>query len=311
MPLIRGLKMPIFKRYKSSNLALKKDTQAGGFSPDLTISMLKNLVLKTKILIGLFSLIFIGQVILISTLLIMQCSALQNIPKKLMVFGPLFIFTAALLESLYLSYLNKQIKNSSAPKPSFTYIIAFTEISFPAIVLLIVVTMAGNNLIIPASEILSSPPFILYFILIILSSLHLDKKLCAFSGLIAGVQYIFVCIYFKNMYNLETLLVPNIVAKGILIFVCGLSAGFVSDKIKQALVEALHAQDSLINKLDGLVKEKTKEVTLQKIEIEKQHSELQDKNKEIIDSIHYAKRIQQAFMPSDKYFSKHVNNKKN
>lgn len=287
-------------------MTLKTDIRTDGFSPDLTASMLKNLAIKTKILIGLFSVIFIGQVIIITVLLAIHHPVAQSIPKKIMVFGPLFILTAAILESLYLRYLNKQIKNNSAPKPSFTYLIAFTEISFPAIVLLIVVSMAGNALIVPANEILSSPPFLLYFILIVLSSLHLDKKICAFSGLIAGMQYIFVCIYFKNIYTLEALFVPNIVAKGILIFVCGLAAGFVSDKIKQALIEALHAQDKLINQLDNLVKEKTKEVTLQKIEIEKQHSELQDKNKEIIDSIHYAKRIQQASLPSDKFIARNV-----
>ena len=93
----RDLKMPIFKRYKSSNLALKKDTQAGGFLPDLTIPMLKNLVLKTKILIGLFSIIFIGQVIIISISLATNNPAVQNIPKKIILFGPLFVLTAAIL----------------------------------------------------------------------------------------------------------------------------------------------------------------------------------------------------------------------
>lgn len=44
----------------------------------------------------------------------------------------------------------------------------------------------------------------------------------------------------------------------------------------------------------------------QKTEIEKQHSELEEKQKEIVDSIKYAKRIQQALMPSEKYIAKNI-----
>jgi adenylate cyclase len=220
------------------------------------------------------------------------------------VFGPTFLLTAAVCEFLYLRYLSKHLKNNTTPRQAFTYIISFTEISFPAIVLFIIIGMAGNKLLVPVNEILNSPPFLLYFILVILSSLHLDKKICAFSGLIAGIQYAAVSIYFKNHFNIEVLFLPNIIAKSILIMVCGMVAGFVSDKIKQALIEAMHAQDKLINKLDHLVKEKTKEIG-------KQHEELQIKNKEIVDSIHYAKRIQQALLPNEKYIDKHLKKNKN
>ncbi len=162
----------------------------------------------------------------------------------------------------------------------------------------------------PIPELLNSPPFIMYFILIILSSLNLDKKLSAFTGLIAGLQYTGLCIYLKSRYGIEELFIPNIILKSVLMFVCGLVAGFVSEKIKEALLEALNAQDKLINQLDKMVKEKTREITFQKKEIEQQHAELQDKNKEIIDSIHYAKRIQKALMPNDKYFEKNLKYRK-
>lgn len=275
--------------------------------PDLSASLLKNLVLKTKILTILFSVIFTAQAILISLILITRNPIAQSFPKKIMVFGPLFLLMAAFFELLYLFYLKKQSKKNIRQTTLFTYIIAFIEISFPALVLLMLVSMAGNLLIIPVNEILNSPPFILYFIFIILSSLHLDKKLCTFSGLIAGTQYACICIYFKNHYNLEALFVPNIIAKSILIFVCGLVAGFVSKKIKLALIDALQAQNKLINELDAMVTEKTQEITQQKTEIEKQHFELREKNKEIVDSIHYAKRIQNSLMPTEKYIHKNIN----
>ena len=255
---------------------------------------------------GLFSIIFVGQLIVIGTLLVIHHPILQNLPKKITVIGPLFPLVAASLEFLYLGYLNKQRRENKTLNPLYTYIIAFTEISFPAIALFTIINIVGTKMIVPISEILSSPPFVIYFILIILSSLHLDKKLCAFTGLIAGLQYATVSIYFKDYYNIETLFVPNIIAKSVLIFVCGMVAGFVSDKIKQALIEALHAQDKLINQLDKMVKEKTIEITEQKDEIEKQHFELREKQKEILDSIHYAKRIQNSLMPNDKYIDRNL-----
>jgi adenylate cyclase len=287
-------------------LTRKTDIRTEGFSPDLTASTLKNLVLKTKILITLFGVIFIGQIIIISSLLGMDHPIVKNIPRQIMILGPLFLLLAACLEAVYLRYLNKQIAGGINSRPLFSYIIAFTEISFPAGVLFIIIRMGDNKLLVPPNEILNSPPFILYFILVVLSSLHLDKKLCTFSGLIAGLQYAVVSIYFKNLYSIDALFIPNIMAKAILIFVCGMVAGFVSEKIKLAMTEALHAQDKLINQLDSMVKEKTKEVMAQKAEIELQHYELSEKNKEIVDSIKYAKRIQQALMPSDKYFTKHI-----
>lgn len=49
---------------------------------------------------------------------------------------------------------------------------------------------------------------------------------------------------------------------------------------------------------------------LQKSQIEKQKEIIEEKQKEIIDSIHYAKRIQEALLPSKKYFTKGLRIKK-
>jgi len=45
-------------------------------------------------------------------------------------------------------------------------------------------------------------------------------------------------------------------------------------------------------------------ISQQKTEMEKQHGELEEKQKEIVDSIRYAKRIQQTLMPTEKYIHK-------
>lgn len=61
-------------------------------------------------------------------------------------------------------------------------------------------------------------------------------------------------------------------------------------------------------KLERLVKERTAEVTRQKDEIAGQneklqqaYSQIEEKQKEILDSIHYAKRIQSSLLPTEKY----------
>ena len=44
--------------------------------------------------------------------------------------------------------------------------------------------------------------------------------------------------------------------------------------------------------------------------IEKQKEMVEEKQKEILDSIHYAKRIQRALLPTEKYFEKNIKNLK-
>lgn len=50
-------------------------------------------------------------------------------------------------------------------------------------------------------------------------------------------------------------------------------------------------------------------ILAQKKEVENQKILIEEKNKEIVDSIHYAKRIQQALMPRDQYFEKNLGKK--
>ena len=47
-------------------------------------------------------------------------------------------------------------------------------------------------------------------------------------------------------------------------------------------------------------------ITLQKQELEEKKKTLEEKNKEITDSIRYARRIQQSLLPSEKYIAKNL-----
>lgn len=48
-------------------------------------------------------------------------------------------------------------------------------------------------------------------------------------------------------------------------------------------------------------------ISIQKKETERQKEVIQEKQKEILDSIHYARRIQQSLLPTEKYIAKKVN----
>jgi len=50
-------------------------------------------------------------------------------------------------------------------------------------------------------------------------------------------------------------------------------------------------------------------ITMQKNEVEKQKHLIEEHQKEILDSIHYAKRIQRSLLPTDKYFERVLNKK--
>ena len=47
-------------------------------------------------------------------------------------------------------------------------------------------------------------------------------------------------------------------------------------------------------------------ISAQKEEVEKQKQIVEEHQKEIIDSIRYAKRIQRALLPTEKYIAKHI-----
>ena len=60
-------------------------------------------------------------------------------------------------------------------------------------------------------------------------------------------------------------------------------------------------------KANQIISKQKKEVENKNLLINEQKELLEEKQKEIIDSINYAKRIQQAHMPSDIYVAKNLN----
>ncbi|HQQ95548.1 MAG TPA: SpoIIE family protein phosphatase [Bacteroidia bacterium] len=260
--------------------------------PEYSLAVIKNQILKTRILFFLFFSIFVLQTLVLTSLKLMDSALLNFVSPKLIILAPLYLLLGAISEFLYLRKLRSHQRSQTALNRNLAYLVTVLEISFPSVVLLAAATVIGSEGKLPIHEILNSPPFIIYFILIVLSSLNLDLRLSFLAGFTAALEYGLICAYLKLHFHVEEMIWLNIILKSVFILVTGVVTAFVCEKIRAAMVEALEAQHKLIYKLDGLVNEKTREITRQKSEIELQHAELSLKNNEILDSINYASRIQ-------------------
>jgi serine phosphatase RsbU (regulator of sigma subunit) len=264
-------------------------------------AVIRNLGLKSRILSIIFFCIFCVQSVAISTMLVRyNISSVIN-PFYLWL-PPLVIVSAFVIENYFYRSAKKMLTDPASVKfdlVKFSYLVTLVEISFPSTT---IITAAG---FIKADffresglNLLNSPPLIMYFIMIILNSLSLDFRLCVFSGFLAGLQYFLLSVYFKFEGD-SGMILANIILKSILILVCGIITGMVSRRIREAVSQSLEAKEALITKLDQLVNEKTTEIVSQKNEIERKSHELEEKNKDVLASITYARRIQRALLPEE------------
>jgi hypothetical protein len=63
----------------------------------------------------------------------------------------------------------------------------------------------------------------------------------------------------------------------------------------------------ITRKQKNIIELQKNKVEEQKQKVEHQKHLVEEKQKEILDSIHYAKRIQQSLLPTEKYIERHLN----
>jgi adenylate cyclase len=271
-----------------------------GLDKELNAALTSNLRHKAVVLAILFGIILIVQVTSL-TFFYVKSDLLGHFKLSGMVLlGPLFLALALVSEWYFVRYIDRLAGSGQGISMRFAYLATFIEISFPSFVLCFAATFVMGSGVVNISDLLNSPPMIIYFIMIILSSLMLDMKLCIFAGAVAAAEYALISYYFIHKKGSpETIVLLNQFIKAGFILLCGVFAGFISRKIRAAIVTSLLAKNDLIHNLDKLVHEKT-------AEIRKQKEEIEEKNKDITDSIHYARRIQQSLMPTEKYILKHL-----
>jgi hypothetical protein len=129
------------------------------------------------------------------------------------------------------------------------YLNAFVETSVPSILIILV-----SRELDPV-YVLQSPLGLLYAVFIVLSTLRLDFRLCAFTGLVAAAEY--VALSFAYIGVGSSLLggaarapastpfeaPPFYVAKAAILLLAGLAAGFVADQLKRRVSNVFRARE--------------------------------------------------------------------
>jgi K+-sensing histidine kinase KdpD len=271
----------------------------------LNEALVRNFLLKAKILSVLFGAVLLLQLsalVFVST----QTDLIGKvIPVKMTIVGPCLLFTIFICEILAFRYMKRLQGNATQIKNSFIYLSTFVEVSFPNVVMFMAASFMAGTALFPSMQVLNSPLLVMISVMIILSSLLLDARLAFFAGAVGGIEYLLLNLFFlRTELSAGPIDYANAITKSIFLVVAGLLAGFVSRRIREAVMDSLHHKNELIHNLDARVAEKTAEVVAQKDLIERKNVLLEEKQKEILDSIHYAKRIQYTLLPHERYITK-------
>jgi adenylate cyclase len=111
---------------------------------------------------------------------------------------------------------------------------AFVETSLPTVGILVVAQ--GLNPVLA----LFQPPTSFYFVFILLATLRLDRRLCAFTGLVAAVEYALLAFRAVQL-NTDSSLGPELtgvplhIARATVFLLAGIIAGFVASQIRTQL----------------------------------------------------------------------------
>ena len=140
----------------------------------------------------------------------------------------LFNVTVGSFEFINFILLKKEDSNSVYYK-LFPYLTSFLEAVHPTCILWVLFYVLAPN-----SVLSSSPPVFLYGIVTILSALHINPRLCIFTGFIAGSSYLMLGLL---LYP-EKFIFSGGVIKALYFFLTGLVAALVTHQIKKNLIKS-------------------------------------------------------------------------
>lgn len=131
--------------------------------------------------------------------------------------------------------ISRIIEHDGTPFSGLQYLSALVETSLPSVGML----MAAQFLD-PVYALFTPAPYI-YPVLIVLSTLRLNFRLCVFTGLVAGIEYAVLTVYFLSQSQgaaVEPILtgMPHHLFKGFLLFLTGIVAGLITRQIKRRIV---------------------------------------------------------------------------
>jgi len=111
----------------------------------------------------------------------------------------------------------------------------FFEISIPSFTLFLFATQDNPYIALVA------PIVSLYFVFILLSTLELDWKLSVFSGVVSGIQYVAIAIFYIDKVDPhESFMFLDLpifyIGRGMIMVLAGVTAGFVGNQIKKTFI---------------------------------------------------------------------------
>lgn len=141
----------------------------------------------------------------------------------------------------------RQRSGRAFPEP-LRYGNALVETSVPS--LLIVMVARDSNPV----YVLQSGAALLYGVFIVLSTLRLDYRLPAFTGAVAAVEYVWLCTYYAELDLMPGTpfdMPPYYLAKGAILLLSGLGAGFVAHQLKRRAGNAFRTMQERQRILDA------------------------------------------------------------
>ncbi|HEY6460434.1 MAG TPA: adenylate/guanylate cyclase domain-containing protein [Polyangiaceae bacterium] len=151
----------------------------------------------------------------------------------------LFLCAVAGFEFHVLYATEKMLRSGTRPSVARRYGYAFIETSLPTLVIVYYATILG-----PVQALLM-PSASLYYVFILLATLRLDFALCAFTGLVAAVEYAGVAVFWGSLDTTvqEPVLtsLPQHLAKACVLLVAGIAAGFVARRLRRSFTRALES----------------------------------------------------------------------
>jgi adenylate cyclase len=153
------------------------------------------------------------------------------------------IYTVALVYELGLRrWVGYCLRVGRVPPAWPRFVNAAVEMTLPTVLILLAAEAMSPV------EALSAPPSAIYVILIMLLTLQLDGRVCAFAGFVAGLQYLIVALVLLSRHDATTAAGTNLlhdpiphVLRGGMILLGGLAAAFVARLLRRQFEHSAHA----------------------------------------------------------------------
>lgn len=212
---------------------------------DLYFEILKSERIRVRALMGLFGVLFVATLALAFVVPLSWNPFHRLVGERLPLGRTAILYGLAFVYELVVhTVLGKVIQKRFHAPELPRYGNALAETSLPTILLIFLANALGPEIA------LNSPLPMVYFLFISLSTLRLTASLSIFTGLVAGVEFAALGLYYFPPGS-ETFFTSSrpIVMKASVMVGAGLVCGFVGAQIRQriaALLESLHEKNRVV-----------------------------------------------------------------